>query len=154
MLLYVIKVFGSIKIAEAREISCESITNDGGWGWSVNWTKVKTCNMEKVTVINDQDVTISTRDESIGELNFSFNRNISFLPIGVAETFPNLLGYFAKSCAIKTVSKANFRGLRKLTILWLRANQIEKISSDTFADLNDLARLNLCELFFLFFNIL
>lgn len=131
-----------MEILNAKEVSCEYFRETL---WSGALGAVKTCHMDQDTVINDQNVTISTRNESIGELRFSNNRKIFFLPVGVAEFFPNLKAYNANGCAIKGISKENFKGLHKLMNLYLAYNEIEKIETNTFGDLTNLAILGLRE---------
>lgn len=87
--------------------------------------------MDEDTVIQVQNVTISTHDELMSELWFAGNRQIFFLPVGVAEIFPNLLVFFADDCEIKGISKENF----------------QKILSEKFKDLNDLIELDFGEKF-------
>lgn len=100
--------------------------------------------------MNERNVTISTHDKSIGALVFYSNTNIFYLPVGVDQSFPNLLGYEAEHCAIKIISRQNFKRLKKLKFLFLAHNQIEKISSNTFNDLKYLTRLDLSENFSIF----
>lgn len=130
---------------EVKKVSCEHIVSRK-WG---DVGTLRKCFMDKITVINEQNVTISTRDESIGELRLWGNKKIFFLPVGVAEIFPNLLYYNAHFCAIKKITKENFHGLIKLQALYLAGNQIEMIPSDTFSDLRGLAVLDLSKKVFI-----
>lgn len=124
----------------AKEVKCEKIV-DTNWIFSVG--KQKTCQMWQITIIDSPDVTISSdRDEYMGALHFNNNKNISFLPVKVSENFPYLLAY-AGHCSVKEIYLENFEGLRKLKVLNLIGNQIEKISNDTFDDLTALERLYL-----------
>lgn len=95
------------------------------------------------TTIASPGFTISQRDGAIGGLYFAENKEIYFLPEKLAETFPNLLTYFAHSCSITEVSKIHFENLVKLRTLELFRNQIEKIPSNTFEDLKSLEHLDL-----------
>lgn len=99
----------------------------------------------KKTTIDEVNVIISTNDNTVKALELETNKNIFFLPVKVAENFPNLVGYSAWECSLKEISKENFAGLNKLKILELSRNAIEAIADDTFADLTDLSYLYLCE---------
>jgi Leucine-rich repeat (LRR) protein len=135
-------------VTDAKTVQCESVSSE--------YFVTKTCFMDKTTMIDENNETISTEDESIGALSFVGNRNIFYLPIKVAENLPNLLVYAANRCSVIDVSKDHFKGLSKLKYLWLSHNQIEKIPSRTFEDLPDLEKLWLSELIasdFLFFKI-
>lgn len=99
--------------------------------------------MNGTTSIDEQNVTISTSDVSMGGLSFHNNKKIVFLPINVGEKFPNLINYNAAYCSVKEVLKLNFKNLNKLKTLALHYNQIEKIGTETFSDLTSLEELNL-----------
>jgi Leucine-rich repeat (LRR) protein len=95
--------------------------------------------MTTTTSISSEDVTISTtNDPSTGGLWFNDNKEISYLPICVNESFTNLLAYSAYGCSLTKITKINFQGLSKLAYLELGGNQIETINSDTFKDLASL----------------
>lgn len=128
--------------ADTKEISCENV-GDAGWHEPVN--TAKTCSMMATTSINEPNVTISTRDESVQGLEFTDNKKIFHLPINVVDSFPNLLGYDGHGCNIKEISLQNLKGLSKLNQLFLQGNQLEKISSNTFDDLVALQELCLRE---------
>lgn len=112
-------------------IACEKIDK-------IHWIhiyKQKVCIMQQGTTIDSDDSIIQQTDSSISALWINSGKNIWFLPVRVAETYPNLIGYAANSCSVTKISKKNFEGLEKVKALWLTSNQIEKIPSDTFDDL-------------------
>lgn len=116
-----------------NEITCESIA---GGSWNDGLVNLKTCRMRSSTSINSFGIIIeSSKDESVKGLSFYTNKNISFLPVNVAEVFPDLEGYSADDCSIKIVSKIYFQNLSKLTTLGLSNNLIERIPTNTFEDL-------------------
>jgi hypothetical protein len=124
-----------LREVEGTEIACESV-RDGFWGGIV--TELKICIIDEATTIEARDATFSASDEPVNSLNFSGNKKIRFLPILVADKYPDLLLYDASGCSLKEVTKQNFEGLSKLKALFLNKNEIEKINSDTFEDLLDL----------------
>lgn len=139
--------------ASVDEVSCERIKI---LEWR-NFGNQKTCFMTDTTSINVQGLKISAQaDEMVCGLRFTDNEKVSFLPNNVHKKFPNLLGFDAFSCSIKSVSRENFKGLKRLEELWLGANRIEKIMNNTFLDLTSLKRLNLGKkgLLFVLFSIL
>lgn len=121
--------------------SCESITSSNSWK---SFGSYQTCKMDSTTVINSNRFIITTTDPSVQNLYFSKNTNVKFLPENIAEKFHKLIILMAQECSIKTISRKNFHGLKKLRGLTLRGNQIEKIESDTFRDLVSLEKLSLC----------
>lgn len=142
VLILLLTVFTSIKMSEAKEVSCESL-RDTNFGKILGY--VTTCKMDETTSIDDSGLTISTRDETVKGLYFSGNRKIFYLPNNIAGTFPNLGGIEACECSLKEITKRNFDGLVELKVLFLDVNQIEKITSDTFEGLLKLEIVNLGE---------
>jgi hypothetical protein len=125
-----------------HQIECEVIGNE-------NWTHAgpqRTCYLKVNTTINSPGKTIG-RKETVPGLSFWFNKKIFYLPINVSESFPNLVVYGANGCSVKTISKVNFRGLKKLIRLDLGYNEIAFIPDDTFEDLKALEWLQIGETF-------
>lgn len=73
------------------------------------------------------------------------NSNIKFLPVKIAEKFPDLLFLTAASCDIKIIKAENFKSLWALKKLDLTNNQIENIESEVLEDLQSLEYLWLGE---------
>lgn len=124
-------------IANASQVSCEHIAN-------LHWVNparyVKTC---YIGLIKFEGDTISPRDEIMQGLCLINRKKTKFLPLKVAETFPNLLAYSADRNSLTKINKANFAGLNKLEKLSLSYNHITTIRSDTFEDLIALEELEL-----------
>lgn len=129
VLTIVLKLLTSFDV-DAMLISCESKEIKLQYYLGL----VETCFMERETKINSDDTTLSP-DATIIALTFKKNKNISFLPIEVANSFPDLKYYSASFCSIKSVMKKHFKDLSKLKILRLDQNEIVKIKSDAFEDL-------------------
>jgi Leucine-rich repeat (LRR) protein len=100
--------------------------------------------MKERTVIDEISVKIQTRNESVKGLDLSQSKKVSFLPVQVADIFPNLIAISAWDCSIKTILKKNFARLIKLQQLCIDHNQIETIHSEIFEDLISLEVLTLC----------
>lgn len=107
----------------------------------------KTCSLWGVE-ISSADVTISGHASTNG-LTFGRNKNILFLPIELASSFPNLIAYTASNNFVSSIGKQHFENLRMLKELRLNENQIEVVARDTFEDLISLQWLNLGERKFL-----
>lgn len=118
---------------------CESVTpfySSGEW-----------CFLNGTTVIDKKDEIFHFMlDQSVDGLFFNENKKIEYLPVAVYRSFPNLIEYQANDCSIKEISRKNFEKLYKLNYIRLHFNQIEKITSDTFADLPLLRGIALSEL--------
>lgn len=120
---------------------CEAI-EDLSWEW-LNLRVMKTCKL-KNTVINSTGFLItSDRDDTVLSLDLGENKNAEFLPENIAEKFPNLTVIYARNCALKSISRKNFRGLEKLRWASFLNNQIKQIDGDTFWDLVSLESLGL-----------
>lgn len=143
-IFFVLMLLDSVEIAKAKEISCESIYDQGQWHLGT----LKTCYVHGNS-IDKMDVKFSNRENSAIGLWIHASSTTFYLPIGVAEKFQNLLAYAASECPIQDISRENFKGLIKLTELWLYDNQIEKIFSDTFMDMKALKYISLSKKFFL-----
>jgi hypothetical protein len=134
--------------AAAQSVECEKIEY---YEWSFLWYfgNVKTCHMRTQTSIDGKSFKISSsRDENVKAIDMSENKKIIFLPDSPADVFPNLEIYYSFNCAIKEITRENFRGLIKLNYLQLAYNQIEIIRSDTFQDLAAIERIDLREKIF------
>lgn len=118
--------------ALSGKVSCEKVE-------SVNWNNVnaqRTCYMDRVTTIDTPNFGIQdSLDETIGGLRFYMNTKISFLPIKVFKSFPNVVVYNAEGCSVKTTSRENFEKLGKLKVLLLNDNEIEKLEAYVFDEL-------------------
>lgn len=129
------------------EIACEKIETVD-WFYSVG--EQKSCFLDNATLIDssDYEVILSKQDltRSVKGIWFAENRNISYLPISLFKSLPSLTGIEATSCSIKELHRKTFTNLFNLTLLWLRDNQIEKISEDTFVNLTSLKGIDLREI--------
>lgn len=136
--------------AAAKEVSCES---NRSWNWGYPVGNQKTCFIEEITIDSQGFSIASAEDEATGGIYFEENKQVSYLPVNVHKIFPNLMGLSAAECSIKTLTKENFKNLKKLKELKLRYNQIEIIQNDVFEDLTSLEELDLGEnkLSFIFF---
>jgi Leucine-rich repeat (LRR) protein len=118
----------------------------------IMWQKV--CSFLTIK-IRSNDVQLSSNFSGVTGLDFHENKKILYLPVGLQQVFPSLYVLDAISCSVVELSKANFQGLKQLSYLWLRDNQIEFIESGTFRDLDSLVDLDLSEnfLFFQFYKL-
>lgn len=100
--------------------------------------------MDDGVVIRSQNMTIIEKPlEDVKGFQLMPNKEIFYLPINVAENFPNLLAYIAFQCRIQRIDKINFKNMTKLQLLDIRENQISQIKNGTFDDLLALQHLML-----------
>lgn len=133
-LLSLIEVYGAL-----NEVACEHVIElqYGDMG------RHKTCRMNNKTSLDGDRAKISNNDDSVTFLYFADNKKIKFLPREPYKAFQRLIIYSATNCSIKSVSYENFSFLKELKYLYLGKNEIERINSDTFHDLESLERLSL-----------
>jgi Leucine-rich repeat (LRR) protein len=130
----VLILFLSLNYSTANEVACETV-KERHWAWTIE-KDIITCFMMDKTIIDEEDYSISNpKDTKVSGLLLEHNQSIKFLPVKVAEKFPNILGISAFDCNIKKIFKANFENLNKLTEIHLHGNKIETIYSNTFEDL-------------------
>lgn len=122
---------------ESSEVPCKRI-GSSGWSFGV----VKTCYITGLAESSDLEIS-TPRDETVEALWIGENVNISLLPTETFEKFPNLLGYSANNCSVKSVKKENFQNLNSLKKIYLSGNLIETIYSDTFESLKFLQEIHL-----------
>lgn len=115
----------------AQTVSCENIGYE-------NWThanRQKTCYIKITTTITTPTTSITAPTESVLGLSLWENKKISYLPVKVAESFPELLVYGAAGCSVTRISKENFINLRRMKRLDLSNNQIALVPNNAFEDL-------------------
>lgn len=115
-------------------------------GYFVFFASKKTCKIDTSAAIDSADFTISSDyDDDVDGIEYSSNKKIQYLPVNPATIFPDLVIIAASGCSIKSISRLNFEGLRKLRALYLESNRIERVNSDTFKDLDELEQIFLSE---------
>lgn len=94
--------------------------------------------------INHAEFTLSTdENKTVEGFNMRDNKLIEFLPVKIAEKFPNLAIYQAFKCSVKSISAENFHNLGLLEALYIQYNQIEAIEEGVFDELMKLKILKL-----------
>jgi Leucine-rich repeat (LRR) protein len=133
ILILLVCAISSSHEASLKRVACESIED-------VYWTlgTQRSCTVQRSAIDSKGFYFLSSRDESVGGLQFNHNSLIRFLPDSPAHIFPNLVVYGAHDCSIESISKENFDGLSQLRGLYLSFNHIVEVSSDTFEDLKAL----------------
>lgn len=81
--------------------------------------------------------------ENVKAFSLNGNQNVKYLPVKIAEAFPNLVEYSAKNTYLESVSAVNFEGLNNLKQLNLSDNDLSVIERETFAALTELEQLDL-----------
>lgn len=70
---------------------------------------------------------------------------VEYLPISIAQNFPNVQIILAGNNSIKALSDLNFAGATKVTAIVLSDNQIETLTASMFAGVPNLIRLDFGE---------
>lgn len=108
-----------------------------------------TCFMNGTTSIASPRFTMAARNDetnAVTALRFSKNLRVQYLPTDTYKSYLDLVVIHANQCFIKSISRSNFRNLRRLRDLELANNQIKRIYDDTFIDLEALENLYLGKL--------
>lgn len=140
-------LWSSLNLCDAYAVGCEKIStcphNQMPPG-------VKCCWIDRTSVIYTSCYRISSKkDESVGRISFASNEHIEFLPIHVANQFPNLTNFVASYCSIREISANNFEGLAQLTTLDLAGNKILTIEEGVFQGLYQLQSIDLSNSIFI-----
>lgn len=128
-------------VANGKKIACEYLIDDKKFN-------DQRCVMDYSTKITEENVQISTVNLNILTLTIFRASNVFFLPVKVAETFPNLIVYQISKTSLRKISKRNFKRLYKLKDIYLVDNKVEIIFSDTFEDLVNLKKLKISKFIF------
>lgn len=135
LILLIVFASALLETSAKKKIECEEFDDEK---WST-YGSLKTCYMKKAIKIRKDDSLITSEpDHSVNGLAFLANKKVHFLPINIAESFPNLLGLSSWGCPIKIISRKHLKNLHKLKLLNLGRNKIEIIKKDTFKDLRSL----------------
>jgi Leucine-rich repeat (LRR) protein len=98
---------------------------------------------DSLRVANSKTYQIASNMDDDIEAIFGTSLSIEYLPVKVADTFPELILYEITLCHVKEATKSNFERLFKLQNLNLRRNEISSIDEDAFDDLIALIGLDL-----------
>lgn len=90
------------------------------------------------SIFNENTIISEKKTEWTKGLTFSENKKISYLPVKVYKSFPNLVGYNAYNCSLRTVSQGNFERLKELQYITLSQNFLSFIPPNTFQNLTKL----------------
>lgn len=141
ILTFMLVVFAIDKSFSA-EFACEKVEEYNHEYHDID--KVHGCFMNGDTKIAFPESTISNAlDDTVEGLTLALNRKIKFLPIKVADSFPNLLVFNAMGCSIQALSAETFKNLNKLKVLNVGYNFVQSIADGTFDDLKALEYLAL-----------
>lgn len=99
------------------------------------------CNISKQTIDGVQ-FAITNSSTSIKILEIT-GEDVKYLPIKVADNFPELEAYHVISCYVNFVTKSNFENLIVLTNLSIVNSHLQFVADETFSDLVSLVELSL-----------
>ncbi|CRL08203.1 CLUMA_CG020936, isoform A [Clunio marinus] len=131
------------EMVENMDLICEF--NETFWEYSE--AILLTCNIQNQPIkFLGMKLKLSPENaDKIEGLNFNRNTNMKYLPVEIAEVFPNLLEISAKDSYLESISNNNFKGLHKLKNLFLESNDLKIIESQTFEGLFSLEELDLSD---------
>jgi hypothetical protein len=130
-ILICVKILATYQTSSSTTIECEKIVDR-------EWTNIGTlfdCWLHADTIISWYGFEIGPANENVTGLSIQYNKKVEYLPEKVHLSFPKLRGFSADGCAIRKISKINFKKLNYLRALWLRMNEIEVVPSNSFEDL-------------------
>lgn len=139
--IIVFSVLGFLPSAALKkQISCQS---EDFVAWPRFGTQ-KTCFVKNSTSITEPDFEMSgVFDLTITGVAFMDNNKILYLPVLISEIYPNLVTFSAVGSSFTSVSKENFKNLRKVKHLRLSRNMIENLNINSFEDLAQLQEIYL-----------
>jgi Leucine-rich repeat (LRR) protein len=133
-----------------QPVKCEDYTDGYNYEDSrlVDLTGIanpKSC--EYFQPITDQTTVLATEPtlmakENIVVIDMDGTSEIQYLPLKIAENFPNLSVLTAEGCGILSISYENLKGLTKLKYLALDFNQITVLDAAVLQDLGGILRLD------------
>lgn len=133
-------VFVVKNVTADKNVPCEKVQYVN----YLNAAEKFSCMIDQATIIDSNDISIyTTLGNTLTGINLNGNQKISFLPIMLHKTFSNLIIIDARNCAIKTLSRENFKQLTNLEALYLSSNRLEIIESGVFQDLTAVKRIYL-----------
>lgn len=147
MFIVLVLMLNSLTWAD-KNVTCEKIVKNHKWQ---SWNRQNDICFLMQVVIDEPNFTVdSPLNVDVGGISIHDNKAVTYLPIDIYESFPEVIRYVASSCRIQAVFKENFKMLKKLSLLTLSSNQIEMIPSNIFDDLVSLELLFLSKVFYVF----
>jgi len=92
-------------------------------------------------------VTSEVNKSAITRLEF-IDQTVHYLPINLAQFFPNLKSIYVHNCQLLATNSNDFQGLKHLTDIAFTKNKLTSLPDDTFDNLPQLERLDLSQNFF------
>lgn len=115
------------------------------------WSDKSTFEMILWTFYVNKFVEISTRgykldifrNQSVHAFSLNLNRKVKFIPVNVGVIFPWIITFDGGFCSLHEISKADFKGLRRLQALYLHYNEIDGLGMDVFEEIPEVAYIDL-----------
>ena len=128
---------------DVEEISCD--LSEAYWKYSAS--ELFTCTIKNQPIDHSNfKVKISQADgEKVKGLIFDDDKKVKFLPMNLAEVFPNLEELSVKHSFIESISGKTLEGLKSLKRLSITNNDLSVIEKENFAHLTQLEELDLNE---------
>lgn len=126
---------------ESPEITCDFAEVY----WKYSDKELYTCTIQTQSIEwSNYKIKVSQADsEKVQAVSFDGNTKMKYLPVNIAEAFPNLIELSAKNSYLESISSDNFHGLDKLKRISLTDNDLNVIEGGTFGGLTRLELLDL-----------
>lgn len=119
--------------------------------WTKSEVTFQSCNVKNVKITHPEfvikNIIVGHRNQAEDGKNLeelkAFNEQIIFLPLKMAESFPNLKVLSLIQCGLSIVNSQALNGLFKLQTLALSRNAINNISNEGFLNIDALINLDL-----------
>jgi Leucine rich repeat len=112
------------------------------YAWTFITPGGKECQVMNFTITSNNETISSINGQNHSMPNIktlSFDAQIvNFLPKGIDKLFPELEGLEIRNSSLKSISKNELQGFRKLKVLHLPYNQLESLNSDLFSNNQEL----------------
>ena len=122
--------------AVEQEIECEVKALSEFWaGEESTYSQVIGCTFPENYSVTLQNTHLSnTANDSVRKLDFSNTLNFKFLPVNIAEKFPNLKKVKGYETGVEFLSYDNLRHLSKVEEFDLRRSNLNNIEENAFQD--------------------
>lgn len=115
----------------SNEVTCRFYVSE----WLLFKRNLNTCRIEKQKIDDAFATVSSTSNSTVEAFDIRHEKEVSFIPMQIANKFPGLVVFHINNCSIKSIGAKDLKGLKRLRILHMPRNEIGTIDKDAFKDL-------------------